>query len=82
MASLLMSIYAYYYMTRNLSKIIYMIKIQKSKFANIQFREFDQSEPGHFVKFCVCFHPVGYHKYFLTLLHNMWGNVGWCIKLC
>ena len=31
---------------RNLSMIAYMIKIQKSKFANIKFREFDQSEPG------------------------------------
>ena len=30
----------------NLSLIAYMLDIQKSKFANIYFREFDQSEPG------------------------------------
>ena len=27
--------------------IIYIIEIQKSKFANIKLHEFDQSEPGH-----------------------------------
>ena len=41
-----------------------MIKIQKSKFVgNIQFREFDQSEPGRKIKFLVCFHPVGYFSF-------------------
>ena len=40
----------------------YTIKIQKSEFANIQFHEFDQSEPGRLIKFHVGlnFHPVGY----------------------
>ena len=35
-----------YYIFRNLSMIAYIIEIHKSKFANISFREFDQSEPG------------------------------------
>ena len=29
--------------------IAYIIETQKLKFANISFREFDQSEPGFFV---------------------------------
>ena len=37
----------------------YMIEIQKSEVANIQFHEFDQSETGRLIKFCVYFHPVG-----------------------
>ena len=37
---------AYYYIFRNLSMIAYMIEIQESKFANIKFCDFDQSEPG------------------------------------
>ena len=39
---------ANHYIFRNLSKIVYMymIEIQKSQFANSNFREFDQSEPG------------------------------------
>ena len=37
---------AYYYTFRILSMIVNMIEIQKSKFANICFREFDQSETG------------------------------------
>ena len=36
------------------------IVIQESKFANIQFHEFDQSGQGPYIKFCVHFHPVGY----------------------
>ena len=38
--------FAYYFIFRNLSMIAYIIEIQKSKFANILFREFDQSELG------------------------------------
>ena len=49
---------AYYYIFRNLSMITYIIEIQKSKFANIKFHEFDQSEPGSYID--VYFHPVGY----------------------
>ena len=41
---------AYYYMFRNLTMIAYtctcIIEIQKSKFTNTQFREFEQSEPS------------------------------------
>ena len=36
---------AFYFIFRNLSLIAYIIGIQKSKFANIKFCEFDQSEP-------------------------------------
>ena len=39
---------------------MYIIEIQKPKFANNKFCEFDQSEPGRLIKFCVYFHPVGY----------------------
>ena len=46
MANLLNLNSAYNYVFRNLSMIAYMIEIQKSKFANIYFLEFDQSEPG------------------------------------
>ena len=45
MANLLNLNSAYNYVFRNLSMIAYMIEIQKSKFANISFLEFDQSEP-------------------------------------
>ena len=37
---------AFYYIFRNLSIIAYIIEIQKSKFANIKFHEFEQSESG------------------------------------
>ena len=37
--------YVYCFIFRNLSMIAYLIEIQKSKFANIYFREFDLSEP-------------------------------------
>ena len=37
---------AYYYIFRNLSMIAYVIEIHKSKFANVYFHEFDQSQPG------------------------------------
>ena len=37
---------AYYSIFRNLSVIAYIIDFQKSKFANILFREFYQPEPG------------------------------------
>ena len=37
---------AYDFIYRNLSMIAYIIEIQKSKFPNIWFREFVQSEPG------------------------------------
>ena len=40
--------------------IAYIIDIQKSKFANIIFREFYQPEPGRLFKCGVYFHPVGY----------------------
>ena len=39
--------------------IALIIKIPKSKFADIYFHEFDQSEAGGLIKFCVYFHPVG-----------------------
>ena len=47
MANSLNSSSACYYIIRNLSMIAYVVKIQKSEYANIQSREFDQSEPGH-----------------------------------
>ena len=37
---------AYYFNFRNLSMIACMIAIQKSKSANVQYLEFDPSEPG------------------------------------
>ena len=37
---------ASFYVFRKLSMIAYIIEIQKSKFANIKFREFDQYEPS------------------------------------
>ena len=37
---------AHYFNFRNLPMIAYIIAIQKSKFANVQFLEFDPSEPG------------------------------------
>mgnify|MGYP001794276134 CR=1 FL=1 len=37
---------AYHANFRNLSMIAYIAVIQKPKFANILFRELDQSEPG------------------------------------
>ena len=40
--------------------IVYMNEIQKPKFANISFREFDQFGPGRTIEFPVYFHPVGY----------------------
>ena len=46
MANLLNLNSAYYFIFRNLLMIAYKIEIQKSKFANILFREFDRSEPG------------------------------------
>ena len=46
MANSLTLNYAYYYIYRNNSMIAYIIEIQKTKFADILFREFDQSEPG------------------------------------
>ena len=39
-------LYLLYYYYRNNSMIAYIIEIQKSKFADILFREFDHSEPG------------------------------------
>ena len=41
-----LNINASYYIFRNLPIIAYIIEIQKSKFANIKFHEFDQSESG------------------------------------
>ena len=35
-----------FYFFRNLLMIAYITEIQKSKFANIKFREFDHSEPS------------------------------------
>ena len=49
-----------YYIFGNLSMIVYMNEIQKPKFANISFREFDQFGPGRTIEFPVYFHPVGY----------------------
>ena len=47
-----------------------LIEIQKSKFAKIQFHEFEQSEPGCWIKFHVYFHtvgrPVGYLKFLMV----------------
>ena len=40
------SAYRYNIIFKNLTMIAYMIEIQKSKFANISFCEFNQSEPG------------------------------------
>ena len=40
--------------------IAYIDETQKSKFANIQFHEFDQSEPRRLNKFRVYFHPIEY----------------------
>ena len=37
---------ANHYIFKNLSMIAYIIEIEKSKLANIQFRELDQSESG------------------------------------
>ena len=37
---------AHYHNLRNLSMIVDMIEINKSKFANIKCREFAQFEPG------------------------------------
>ena len=42
--------------------IAYIFEIKKSKVANIYFLEFDQSEQGCLIKFCVSFHPVEYAK--------------------
>ena len=39
--------------------IAYVVKIQKSKFDDIQFHEYYPSEPGSYIKFHVYFHPVG-----------------------
>ena len=44
---------AHYYAFRNLPMIAHIIEIQKSKFINIQFREFGQSEPSSLTKFRV-----------------------------
>ena len=50
---------AYYVIFRKLNDCLhYIIEIKKSGFANIRFREFDLSEPGCQIKFCVYFHPV------------------------
>ena len=46
MANSLNLISANYYLFRNILMIEYTIEIQKSKFANILFHEFDQSEQG------------------------------------
>ena len=43
--------------------IAYIIEIQKLRFANILFREFNQSEPGCEIKIRLYFHPVGYIKW-------------------
>ena len=40
--------------------IAFIIDTQKSKLANILFREFYQPEPGPSFKWDVYFHPVGY----------------------
>ena len=53
---------AYYYILRDLSMMGYIIVIWESKFANIWFGEFDQSEPGSGIKFRVYFNPLGYVK--------------------
>ena len=37
---------AYYYNFRNFSMMVYTIETKKSKFADIEFREFDQFELG------------------------------------
>ena len=41
--------------------ITFTIENQKQQFANtrIYFHEFDDSEAGFYIKFCVYFHPVG-----------------------
>ena len=49
--------------------IAYIIEIHKSKFANISFREFDKSEPRHWINFRVYFHRVGYKP---SLSYLMW----------
>ena len=46
---------AYYYIFKNLLMIAFIIEIQKSKFANIQFRKFDQFELGRQIKFAYIF---------------------------
>ena len=46
------------------------IEIQKAKFDNIGFCEFDQSEPGCLIKFCVYFHPVG-HYWSVMIVENL-----------
>ena len=51
---------AYYNIFTKLSMIAYVNKFQKSSFAYISFRQFDQSEPGRKIKLRVYFHPVGY----------------------
>ena len=38
---------AYYRFFGDLSMMAYVIEIQKPKFSNISFCEFDQSEPDH-----------------------------------
>ena len=42
-------------MFTNAAMIDYMNDFQKSKFANILTYEFDHSEPGGLIKFCVYF---------------------------
>ena len=45
--------------------IVYIIEIEKSKFANILFRKFDQSEPARLIAYVLCFvyfHTVGFDE--------------------
>ena len=43
---------------KNISIMAYMKKTQKSKFANILFRELDHSGQGRLIEFGVYFYPI------------------------
>ena len=40
--------------------VAYIIKIQKLRFATMQFHDFDHSERSWKIEYCEYFHPVGY----------------------
>ena len=39
--------------------VAYVNKFKKPNLVNIQIHEYDCSGSGHWIKFCVYFHPVG-----------------------
>ena len=43
--------------------IAHITEFKNLKYANIEFREIDDSNSGCYIKLCVYFHPVGYCFY-------------------